>query len=529
MNSASACHEIPDCPGLYVDAFRGHYLKRTHDPNNTFILSHYHGDHYGNLPREGKYQGPALIHCTPVTAALLRQVHEVPDVYLIEHSYGDSWSFRLKGAGASTVRITFYDANHCPGAAIILIEMPDEKVHLHTGDMRYHEKMKSYPLLKEAALNRKIDIVLLDTTYGNPKHDFVPQETAVDSIASQVTNLFEKDQIQSMKTLILLSCYSIGKEKVLWEASTRTNQMVYVTEKKLRMLKCVEGHDDVSSQICHRCTRNGDEADIHVVPMGLAGEMWPFFRANYWACADYANELTKKYNKVVAFIPTGWADSSNWNKKNGVSRMDCKGVEVEVRLISYSEHSAFSELKEFVNFLNPRKIIPTVFKDDNDARRIEARFKIDSSRAKQHFLRSMTARSSKVKSQSRSESSEVVGPEEKRDIETEDKLASLRSMGFDRFDAQSALKVSSGNLETAVEILLQKQAESSSGSDRVRTTAKQESLKDSCNKVQESPAQKRSRQIESSDSAPPPIPSKAMKAGKSHSIKNFFQVKRPVD
>jgi hypothetical protein len=40
------------------------------------------------------------------------------------------------------------------------------KIYLHTGDMRYHPKMKKYPALQ----NIKIDKIFLDTTYAHPKH-----------------------------------------------------------------------------------------------------------------------------------------------------------------------------------------------------------------------------------------------------------------------------------------------------------------------------------------------------------------------
>ena len=40
------------------------------------------------------------------------------------------------------------------------------KIYLHTGDMRYHPKMKRYPALQ----NIKIDKIFLDTTYAHPKH-----------------------------------------------------------------------------------------------------------------------------------------------------------------------------------------------------------------------------------------------------------------------------------------------------------------------------------------------------------------------
>ena len=70
MNSHASAHEIPGVPNLFIDAFRGKYLAKTTDPSLSFVLTHYHGDHYGSLPRDNGYQGPAKIHCTPTTARL---------------------------------------------------------------------------------------------------------------------------------------------------------------------------------------------------------------------------------------------------------------------------------------------------------------------------------------------------------------------------------------------------------------------------------------------------------------------------
>ena len=448
MNSSTACHEIEGAPCLYVDAFRGIYLKKTNENQNTFILSHYHGDHYQSLPRDGKYKGPALIHCTLVTAALLINVHKVPSEFVVGHEYGIPWKIPIirlqkddnnnnnnnhKRQAEEEATITFYDANHCPGAAIITIQLPDGRVHLHTGDMRYHPKMQDYPVLKEAVQNRQLDLLYLDTTYGHPKHDFLSQDAAVDSIATQIHDILaghdqcdppatrcDDTQIHNTENasnkpnvLILLSTYSIGKEKVLWEASTRTNQLIYVTDRKLAMMKCIQTDQPASSdhlvpyhQIIERCCSNPADTCVHVVPMGLCGEIWPFWKPNYRGCADYAEELDQKYDKVYAFVPTGWAESSNWNKKNAVSQrqLECRKsqrhIDVEIRLISYSEHSTCPELEAFVKFLRPRKVIPTVFSDDADRRRLENLFRkyVDTSRAKLQFFKGMQSGSKKYKS-----------------------------------------------------------------------------------------------------------------------------------
>jgi len=530
MNQAERCHAVDGCPGLYVDAFKT-FRGKTRDASSSFVLTHYHADHYNSLPRDGAYAGPALIHCTPVTAALLRSVHGVAPGLIVEHSYGESWVHKYacsgddtsSGAATQQATITFYDANHCPGAAIVLIQLPDGRVHLHTGDMRYHPRMKDYPLLKKIASDRSIDLLYLDTTYSHPKHTFLAQEEAVDSIASQVVEIFQQS---TTSTLVLLSCYSIGKEKVLWECAKRTNKSIFVNERKHMMLTCIQDHKCVeeSSTIIDRCTQKEGETDIHVIPMGKCGEMWPYFRPNYNESAKYADKVgsmaKKRYDRVVAFIPTGWADATNWNKKNAVSnrRVDVDKIQnrvadektehfidAEIRLIPYSEHSTFPELCAFVDFLKPRKVIPTVFSDEKDYVKIEERFRdmIDSQRAKQMFVNSISSTRTKrakpeketqvipnskcdnaSKSNISGSDSDVVvidcsdddqKPSGHRKVSTytnnkkprndalcgsrehkvdDAKLATLISMGFDSQVSRDALGKSNGDIDRAIESLL---------------------------------------------------------------------------
>jgi hypothetical protein len=460
MNSSSVCHEIEGISGVFVDAFRGSFLAKTRDASNAFLLTHYHADHYGSLPRDNKYQGPARIHCTPVTAKLLVRVHGVPSDLVVAHSYGDTWE--LHGAN-----LTLYDANHCPGAAIVVVQvLHTGEYHVHCGDMRYCAAMKTYPLLLQAATTQQTQCVYLDTTYANPKHDFATQETAIDSIACQVEQILaeqkqscinDNNKITNSDTLILLQCYSIGKEKVLWEVSERTHQRVHVSDRKLKMLECIQGGNHSSARIAERCTLNPNDTCIHVVPM--SSTTWPYFQPNYQACADYANNLSHKYANVVAFIPTGWADASNWNKKHAVSRATRNGVHVEIRLVAYSEHSAYGELQEFVAFLKPRRIIPTVFKDAKDARDIQARFAVDTTRAKRHFLDSMWQRSTKLCDGNvvlAVASKKKQKPNYNQDdiclVEYDSSL--LVAMGFSLIEANDALQECSGNVQAAVDYIL---------------------------------------------------------------------------
>ena len=63
-----------------------------------------------------------------------------------------------------------------------------------------------------------------------------------------------------------------------------------------------------------------------------------------------------------------------------------------MRIIAYSEHSNFQELQDFVRFLKPRQVVPTVFSDDKNCREIVGRFSrlVNSSAAMQAFVNGMS-------------------------------------------------------------------------------------------------------------------------------------------
>lgn len=111
------------------------------------------------------------------------------------------------------VEITPIDANHCPGAVMLLFKIPSPNCApgaqppaaagaagaaaagaaapgaapafttvLHTGDFRWHAGMAAHPAL--AGL--RIDCLMLDTTYCQPKWRFPPQAQAVASIVAEM-------------------------------------------------------------------------------------------------------------------------------------------------------------------------------------------------------------------------------------------------------------------------------------------------------------------------------------------------------
>lgn len=366
MQQDKSAHYIPGLPHCLIDGFK-HSLEHIVDFNQRiYFLTHFHSDHYTGL-----FQGwkAGHIYCSTTTARLLINVHKVRNTHLI-HPVEIGDTIAIPGA-----KVTFLDANHCPGAALLLFQLDNGLVHLHTGDMRYHPRMKTYEALRTV----KIDKVFLDTTYAHPKHQFRPQADAIQDIIRQARDFLF---LHGDQGLVYLSAYNLGKERVIFAVQDALNRRpIYMDMDKIRIMQQIEGGAErVSSGLF---TSDPLKANIHICGMGFAGHVGQYFRANFDNLAHHTHLLNDEklarqqaceseggvgsdeglqlqpFSHVLAFIPTGWAESSSYNKSHSFQAQD----NIAVQLIPYSEHSQYQELMEFVEFLKPREVVPTVFAD----------------------------------------------------------------------------------------------------------------------------------------------------------------------
>ncbi|XP_010518204.1 PREDICTED: DNA cross-link repair 1A protein-like [Camelina sativa] len=309
-----------------VDAFK--YLTRN---CGHWFLTHFHLDHYQGLTKSFNH---GKIYCSLVTAKLVNMKIGIPWERLQVLELGQ----KVNIAG---VDVTCFDANHCPGSIMILFEPANGKAVLHTGDFRYSEEMANW------LIGSHISSLILDTTYCNPQYDFPKQEAVIQFVVEAI-----QAEAFNPKTLFLIGSYTIGKERLFLEVARVLREKIYINPSKLKLFECL----GFSKEDMQWFTVKEEESHIHVVPL------WTL--ASFKRLKHVANRYTNRYSLIVAFSPTGW--TSGKTKKKSPGRRFQLGTIIRYE-VPYSEHSSFTELKEFVQKVSPEVIIPSVNNDGPDS------------------------------------------------------------------------------------------------------------------------------------------------------------------
>ncbi|MFH0870698.1 MAG: MBL fold metallo-hydrolase [archaeon] len=140
------------------------------------FISHAHLDHSGSLPLFEHYNIVCPVFCTELTFALvkvlLKDSYKIARIKNLHPAYD---KLDLKKVEKSTrfmkydqefvhrkVKVTFRNAGHIPGSAMILLEAEGKKL-LYTGDT----KLKTTEVVKGADTNfNDIDTLIIESTYG---------------------------------------------------------------------------------------------------------------------------------------------------------------------------------------------------------------------------------------------------------------------------------------------------------------------------------------------------------------------------
>ncbi|KAH0623734.1 hypothetical protein JD844_006827 [Phrynosoma platyrhinos] len=307
--------------GFVVDAFQYGEIEGC----KGYFLTHFHSDHYGGLTKTFTFP----VYCNKITGNLVKSKLRVQEKYI--HVLPMNRECIIDG-----IKVVLLDANHCPGAAMILFAFPNGTVILHTGDFRADPSMERYPFL----IDRKVNTLYLDTTYCTPEYTFPSQQEV---IQFAVNTTFETVTLNP-RTLVVCGTYSIGKEKVFLAIADVLGSKVSMSQEKYKTLQCLE-----SAAIDSLITLDWNNTLLHLLPM---------MQINFKSLQSHLNKFSDKFDQILAFKPTGWTYSDRCCSLSDI-QPQTRG-KITIYGIPYSEHSSFLEMKRFVQWLKPQKIIPTV-------------------------------------------------------------------------------------------------------------------------------------------------------------------------
>lgn len=317
-----ACPFYKRIPGtsFTVDAFQYGEIEGC----TAYFLTHFHSDHYAGLSKN--FTSP--VYCSEITGSLLKNKLHVKEQYI--HQLPMDTECVVDG-----VKVVLLDANHCPGAAMVLFHLPNGAVVLHTGDFRADPSME-----RSLLAGQKVHTLYLDTTYCSPEYTFPSQQEV---IQFAINTALEAVTLNP-RALVVCGTYCIGKEKVFLAIADVLGSKVGMSQEKYKTLQCLnmpEINSFITTDMC--------SSMVHLLPM---------MQINFKGLQSHLKKCGGKYDQILAFRPTGWTHSNNINSIADVTPQT-KG-KISIYGIPYSEHSSYLEMKRFVQWLKPQKIIPTV-------------------------------------------------------------------------------------------------------------------------------------------------------------------------
>ncbi|RSL55468.1 hypothetical protein CEP54_009373 [Fusarium duplospermum] len=263
---------VSEFPDIRIDFFR---QNADVQPPLACFLSHVHSDHLAGLE---SLRSP-FVYCSAATREILLRLERYP--CRINYAKGllearqqtyKHLSKVLKPLPLETpttielrpgceIQVTLFDANHCPGAVMFLIES-DSKAILYTGDIRsepwFVNTISRNPNLVEYTSGLKtLDKIYLDTSFTED----VPFQTKAQGIAE----LLRKVSKYPSDTIFHFQAWTYGYEDVWVALSKALKSQVHVDDYKLRIYGSLKS----------RPSEARFSSDVHLTPESpaLTGHM----------------------------------------------------------------------------------------------------------------------------------------------------------------------------------------------------------------------------------------------------------------
>lgn len=299
--------KVAEFPDIRIDYFRP--SNSASKPALAFFLSHVHSDHLVGLE---SCKSP-FIYCSPATRDILLRLEKYPHRMNFAKGILETrkQTYRhlknlLKAIPLETptvielspgkeIRVTLFNANHCVGAVMFLIEGGGSAV-LYTGDIRsepwWVNALTRQPVLLPYVCSfglepmQKLDSIYLDTTFVATGQDDLYAQFP--SKAEGLRELLQKVAKYPQGTLFYLDAWTFGYEDVWQALSSLLGSRVHVDDYRYG-LHCAlaNGVDPKAAEAamlvgfyCGNHFQQGclsarsDECRIHSCEKGTGCEIW---------------------------------------------------------------------------------------------------------------------------------------------------------------------------------------------------------------------------------------------------------------
>lgn len=245
---------VKEFPTIRIDYFRNHPGK---PKPAALFLSHVHSDHLLGLE---SVKMP-FVYCSVTTRQLLLQMEKYP--HRINYAKGileaRKQTYRhlksilrplplqapidIELGPKSRMRVTLFDANHCPGAVMFLLE-GDNKAVVYTGDIRaepwWVNSIVQNPIFLPYTCGIKtLDCLYLDTTFATHDESYNIFPTKAEGLME----LIQKVKQCPADTLFYFRSWTLGYEKVWIALSDVLNSRVHVEEYQIKLLGSSESSE----------------------------------------------------------------------------------------------------------------------------------------------------------------------------------------------------------------------------------------------------------------------------------------------
>lgn len=245
---------VAEFPHIRIDNFLLHG-----QPPLACFLSHVHSDHLRGLE---SFKSP-FIYCSAVTRELLLRLEKYPHRMNFAKNILETrkQTYRhlktllrpiplhtpteIELFPGNSIRVTLFDANHCPGAVMFLLE-GNGKAIIYTGDVRseqwWIDSISRNPCMIPYSFGKKqLDKLYLDTTFASSKAPLKEFKPKAEGIAELVAKVSEYPD----DTVFYFNAWTFGYEEVWVALSAFLNSRVHLDRYRYRLFLSLGQSSDV--------------------------------------------------------------------------------------------------------------------------------------------------------------------------------------------------------------------------------------------------------------------------------------------